>query len=255
MDFYYGAFLVLWFFFTLVFIIAQIKKSNSIIDIAWGLGFIIVAFYSYIVSEIVTLPALLATIFVFLWGIRLSYHLFLRNWNKPEDYRYVEMRNNFKWKYQCLEFYFKVYMLQMILLFIIVQPVLALFYIPNNNFGLIQYVGVIVWLVGYFFEVVGDYQLKEFIKKEENKGKIMQSGLWRYTRHPNYFGEATMWWGIFMLAVGSGSLLTIISPILITYLLVFVSGVPLLEKKYENNLEFIEYKKKTSIFIPWFVKK
>jgi steroid 5-alpha reductase family enzyme len=110
-------------------------------------------------------------------------------------------------------------------------------------------VGVLVWLVGFYFEAVGDWQLKKFIKNPENKGKIMQSGLWAYSRHPNYFGEVTMWWGIWLLNF-SQNWWTVVGPMTITFLILKVSGVPLLEKKYEGNKEFEDYKKRTSIFLP-----
>ena len=122
---------------------------------------------------------------------------------------------------------------------------------------MLDYIGLAVWLVGYFFEVVGDNQLKNFIKKPENKGKLMKYGLWKYTRHPNYFGEATMWWGIFLIALSSpNGWIAIISPIIITLLLLlFVSGVPLLENKYKSHPEFAEYAKRTSKFVPLPPKK
>jgi len=114
----------------------------------------------------------------------------------------------------------------------------------------------LIWIVGFVFEAVADWQLTRFKSNPDNKGKVMNGGLWRYSRHPNYFGEATMWWGIFVIGIGtSNSLLTLISPITITYLVRYVSGVPLLEKHYENNVLFQAYAKKTSIFIPWFPKK
>lgn len=255
MNIYLISIFVLWVYFTLVFIIAQIKKSNSIVDIAWGLGFVIVALISFFLNPNISVGALVITIFVFLWGIRLSYHLFKRNWNKPEDYRYVEMRNNWGNKNLLLQFYIKIYMVQLVLLFIIAQPILSVNLIQSHEIGILGYIGIIIWLIGYSFEVIGDFQLREFIKNKENQGKLIRSGLWKYTRHPNYFGEATMWWGIYLIAVGSSNIWAIISPITITYLLLFVSGVPLLEKKMESNPDFSDYKAKTSKFIPWLPKK
>ena len=255
MNIYLVTLFVLWFYFTTVFFIAQLKKSNSIVDIAWGLGFVVVSLTSLVSTSNVSIQSLLITIFVFLWGIRLSYHLFKRNWNKLEDYRYVEMREQWKNKNPYLQYYIKIYMVQMILLFIIAQPILSVNAISQQPIGIFDYIGIIIWLIGYSFEVIGDFQLKEFIMNPNNKGKLIRTGLWKYTRHPNYFGEATMWWGIFLISAGSGTLWTIISPITITYLLVFVSGVPLLEKKMESNPDFADYKAKTSMFIPWIPKK
>jgi steroid 5-alpha reductase family enzyme len=244
--------LVLFVYFNIWFLIGQLKKNNAVVDIAWGLGFVVVALFTFIYSEMVLINYVI-TILISLWGLRLGYYLFKRNWNKKEDYRYVEMRKSWI-KYPMLQAYLKVYMLQMILMIIISIPIIFI-NSSSDSLSLIAYLGILVWIKGYFFEVVGDYQLKVFVKDPNNKGKIMKTGLWKYTRHPNYFGEATMWWGIFIISLSVGGIYTIISPILITLLLLFVSGVPLLEKKYKDNKEFQEYAKVTSVFIPWFVKK
>ena len=139
----------------------------------------------------------------------------------------------------------------MLLLTIISIPIFIVNFSTLEGLVILDYIGIIIWIVGYYFEVTGDAQLKAFISKKENKGKLMKSGLWKYTRHPNYFGEATMWWGIFLIAFNVGGIFpAIISPLLITYLLLFVSGVPLLEKKYKDHPEWPEYSRKTSKFIP-----
>jgi steroid 5-alpha reductase family enzyme len=244
--------LVLFIYFNIFFLIGQYKKNNAVVDIAWGLGFVLVAWTTFLYSEMQLINYII-TIIVSLWGLRLGYYLFKRNWNKIEDYRYQEMRKTWI-KYPLLQAYLKVYMLQMILMFIISLPII---YINStvSNLSLITYFGIIIWIIGYFFEVVGDYQLKQFVSNPVNKGHIMKTGLWKYTRHPNYFGEATMWWGIYLIALSINGYLTIISPLLINYLLVFVSGVPLLEKKYKDNPEFKEYAKVTSVFIPLPPKK
>ena len=247
---YLYSLLVLFVYFNVWFIIGQIKKNNAVVDIAWGLGFVLVAWFTYIFSDKAIINSVI-TLLVSLWGLRLGYYLFKRNWNKNEDYRYVNMRKSWI-KYPMLQAYLKVYMLQMILMFIISIPII---FVNNlsDSLSIVSYIGLFIWIIGYFFEVVGDYQLKKFVSN--NKGKIMKSGLWKYTRHPNYFGEATMWWGIYLIAFSVGGIYTVISPILITILLLFVSGVPLLEEKYKDNEEFKEYAKVTSIFIPWFPKR
>lgn len=255
---YLGTIITLWVFFTIVFFIAQAKDNNGLQDVAWGAGFIVVALFSYFFSNTESLNGTIITIFVVLWGGRLAYHLFKRNWNKPEDRRYVEMRRNWeaKGKNVTLTAYLNVFMFQMILLLIIVQPVMLANTSVGNGLIWINYIGIAVWIIGYFFEVVGDYQLKKFKENPENKGKLMTEGLWAYTRHPNYFGEATMWWGIFLISLVSiRSLLGIVGPIAITYLLLFVSGVPMLEKKYEGREDFEEYKRRTSKFFPMPEKK
>jgi steroid 5-alpha reductase family enzyme len=244
---YLESIIVLFIYFNIFFLIGQYKKNNAVVDIAWGLGFVLVAWFTFILSSM-TIINYVITIIVSLWGLRLGYYLFKRNWNKAEDYRYVEMRKSWL-KYPLLQAYLKVYMLQMLLMYIISLSIIFINN-SNSNLGLLAYLGIFVWIIGYFFEVVGDYQLKKFVSNPLNKGHIMKTGLWKYTRHPNYFGEAVMWWGIYLLALNAGGYLTIISPLLINFLLVFVSGVPLLEKKYKDNIEFQEYAKVTSIFIP-----
>lgn len=258
LNVYLGTIISLWVFFTIAFFVAQAKKNNGLQDIAWGLGFIVVAIFSYFFTSTESLNGLVITILVFLWGGRLSYYLFKRNWNSPEDKRYVAMRENWKSKGQSVTVsaYFKVFMLQMLLLILIVQPVILVNTRPGNGLNLVNYAGLGVWLVGYFFQVVGDAQLKRFKTDARNKGKLMTQGLWAYTRHPNYFGEATMWWGIFLISlVVPISWIGIIGPITITFLLLKVSGVPMLEKKYEGREDFEAYKKRTSKFIPMPQKK
>ena len=128
----------------------------------------------------------------------------------------------------------------------------------SNNFNWLNLLGVFIWIIGFYFESRADKELRDFLKDKNNKGKIMQSGLWSLSRHPNYFGEVTMWWGIWLLNLSILTLSnwwTVVGPLTITYLILKVSGVPLLEKRYEGNKEFEEYKKRVSIFIPWWPKK
>lgn len=255
MNIFISSIFLLWIFFTMVFLVAQMKKSHSIVDIGWGLGFVMIALFSFWMNKEPTIQSLIITILVLLWGLRLSYHLYKRNWNQREDYRYTEMRKKWGPTYQRIKSYIFIYMLQMILLYIIALPILIVNTKTTQSVTWFEYVGMAVWFVGYFFEVVGDYQLKRFISDKNNQGKLMRTGLFQYTRHPNYFGEATMWWGIFLISIGGGQFIAIISPILITYLLLYVSGVPLLEKKLENHPSFNDYKSKTNKFFPWIPKK
>ncbi len=253
---YLGTFFALLVFFFLFFLVAQKKKNNGLVDIAWGLGFVIAAIYSYFAAGFQTERATLITILTILWGVRLGYYLLMRNWNKPEDYRYVNMRKRWGTKYVYPKIFFNVYMLQLVLLFIIAQPILLTNVSSSTGLGVLDYIGLAIWIIGYIFEVIGDNQLKNFKKNPENKGKLIKGGLWKYTRHPNYFGEATMWWGIFFIALSTpNGWTTIYSPIAITLLLLFVSGVPLLEKKYKNHPEFADYSSQTSRFVPMPPKK
>lgn len=243
--------LAVFFYMSLFFFIGLLKKDNSIVDIAWGTGFLVVAVISLIVSGNFAIKKLLVTVLVCLWGIRLTLHIYNRNKGKDEDFRYANWRKS--WKYFNLRSFFQIFMLQGFLMILISLSVISINSSPVSTLSFLGYFGIIIWIIGFLFEVIGDFQLREFVRRKK-PGQIMQTGLWKYTRHPNYFGESVLWWGIYLLALSSGSFWTILSPLLITYLLLFVSGIPLLEEKYKDNPEFIEYKKKTSMFFPWFPK-
>lgn len=242
-------------YMSFIFIIAVIKKNNGIVDIAWGLGFILVALFNFFYIPGFTARQLLVTLLIVLWGIRLAHYVNCRNKNKPEDFRYANWRREWG-KYWMIRTYFQVFMFQGLFMLIVVSPVFILHYDTGGKLGLLEILGSAVWLIGFLFESIGDLQMMNFKKDPTNKGKIITSGVWKYTRHPNYFGESAMWWGVFLIVVSiSNGLWGIISPATITFLLLFVSGIPLLEKKYKDNPEFQEYARKTSIFIPWIPKK
>lgn len=243
-------------YFTIIFIVAQIMKNNSIVDSFWGPGFLVVAIYTFLKSENQGLKSILILSLIAMWALRLFMHITIRNWNKPEDYRYINMRKKWGNSFPVLKAYLNVFVLQGVLLYIISTPIIRGNSSDIQKLNIINLIGLLIWIIGFLFEVVGDYQLKKFKENKENKGKLMTEGLWKYTRHPNYFGEAMMWWGIFFVAISNlNEFILIISPITITLLLLFVSGVPLLEKKYKDRADFIEYSKRTNKFFPWFPKK
>lgn len=251
-------------YMTCVFIIAEIKKDNSIADIAWGIGFIIVALFSMIKTNLYLPIQILITTLVTMWGLRLSLHILTKNWGKGEDQRYQNMRKTWG-NHSFLYAYLQVFILQGIIMMIIAYPIILIntstrpnecFVGSINRCFSLTIIGVILFIIGFLFESIGDLQLYTFLKKPENKGKVMHYGLWRYTRHPNYFGEITMWWGIFIISLSVPHGITaIISPLLITYLLIYVSGVPLAEKPLDHIPEYQEYKKITNAIIPWLPKK
>lgn len=236
------------------FLISVFKKRNDVADIAWGIGFVMMAWLSLFLAGNFEARSFLVTVLVSVWGLRLAWHIHNRNKGKTEDSRYLAWRQAWgKWFY--LRSYLQVYLLQGLFLFLIVLPVLFINKSAGLALGWLDFVGIAVWLFGFYFEVVGDSQLARFIKKPENKGKLMQSGLWAYTRHPNYFGEVAQWWGIWLIALSVPTgYVTIIGPLTITFLILKVSGIPMLEKKMESKPEFAEYKQKVSMFIPWFRK-
>jgi steroid 5-alpha reductase family enzyme len=249
MNYYFTLALILLGYMTVWFLISIIQKRNDIADVAWGMGFILLAWVSFFLSDTFPLRGLMVNILVSVWGIRLAWHIYRRNKGKTEDYRYLAWRKEWG-RWFLIRSYLQVYLLQGVFLFLIIQPVL-LINTSIEAIGLLDVFGALVWLIGFYFESVGDSQLKQFVSNPTNKGKVMDQGLWRYTRHPNYFGEVTMWWGIFIFALSvSGGYYTIVGPLTITCLILFVSGVPLLEKKYAGRPDFEEYKKRTSVFFP-----
>jgi steroid 5-alpha reductase family enzyme len=236
---------------TLWYCIALYKKDNSIVDIAWGIGFLLLAWYTFAQSSQHGNLQIAVTLLVTIWAIRLSYHIYKRNNGKKEDPRYAAWRKS--WKWVKTRSFFQVFMLQGIILLVICYPVIFINSAPAQDLHLLAYTGIVVWLFGFIFESVGDWQLKQFLSQPKNKGKIMQSGLWHYTRHPNYFGESLMWWGMFLLCLSlANGWITIISPLLLTYLLLYVSGVPMAEQNFKGNKEFEAYKKRTNAFFPGF---
>ncbi|MGQ9800821.1 MAG: DUF1295 domain-containing protein [Candidatus Saccharicenans sp.] len=246
--------LIIFLYMNLVFILSLIKKNAAIVDVAWGLGFVLVV-ASHLAREALlhrTLDyrQLLVAVLVTIWGIRLSWHIYRRNRGKPEDYRYANWRQ--KWgRTFVLRSYFQIFLLQGFFMFLILMPCLLILRARSGRLSWLEAVGLLVWLAGFFFEAVADAQLRRFKQNPENRGRIITSGLWKYSRHPNYFGEAVMWWGIFLIALNTpAGWLGIIGPLTITLLLTMVSGVPLLEKKYRGQPEFEAYRAVTSAFFP-----
>ncbi|TRO82296.1 DUF1295 domain-containing protein [Trichloromonas acetexigens] len=232
------------------FIAAQVRGRNDIADVAWGLGFILAAGVSLVVAGVYPPRGLLVSALVLVWGIRLAAHIHSRDRGKGEDKRYRKWREEWG-KWFVLRSFLQVFMLQGVLLVMVALPVIFVNQAPPVPLGWFDLLGLAIWLTGFTFETVGDRQLLNFIRDPANKGKLMTSGLWRYTRHPNYFGEVTLWWGIWLMTLAlPGGWLTIIGPITITFLILQVSGIPMLEKHYEDRADFQEYKRRTSAFFP-----
>ncbi|MBA3724407.1 MAG: DUF1295 domain-containing protein [Candidatus Levybacteria bacterium] len=242
--------LIVFVFMTLAFLFSVIRKRNDVADIAWGLGFIVVAVSTLLINGNMYEKQLLVTTLVILWGLRLSGHIYFRNKDKKEDHRYEDMKKQWKGNFY-VKSYLNVFLTQGFLLLLISIPVIFINSSPSEGLYWYDALGVIVWMIGFSFESVGDSQLAQFIKNPKNHGHVLQSGLWKFTRHPNYFGEVTQWWGIFLITFPiSGAIWTIVGPLVITLLITKVSGIPLLEKKYAGRPEWEDYKKRTSIFIP-----
>jgi steroid 5-alpha reductase family enzyme len=242
-------------YMTFWFGLSIVKKRNDIADIAWGLGFVLLSWLAYYVSDESSLRALGVNLLVTIWGLRLAWHIYERNKGKSEDYRYAAWRREWGRAFY-LRSFLQVYLLQGFFLFLISLPVLITNQDPGSSLSLLDIIGLLIWTVGFLFETVGDAQLAHFIKNPKNKDTLMQQGLWRYTRHPNYFGEVTQWWGIWLISLSNpGGIYGLIGPLTITILILKVSGIPLLEKKYQGRADYEAYKKQTSIFFPLPPKK
>jgi steroid 5-alpha reductase family enzyme len=241
---------------TVLWLISLAIKNSSIVDIFWGAGFVLVGWlYYFLAPEGFIVRKLLIAALATIWGLRLSIHIFLRNKGKPEDFRYQKWRkeNGAKWWWKS---FFQVFLLQGLLMWFISMPLLAAQYFGGvDRLTVFDYMGIVLWAIGFLFEAGGDLQLAQFLKDPANRGTVMRSGVWRYTRHPNYFGDSAQWWGFYLIALAAGGWWTILSPVVMTYLLTKVSGVALLEKTMSTRPGYREYAEVTSAFIPWFPRK
>jgi len=250
MNPYFISAIVICIYMIVWFLLAQVLKDNSIVDIAWGGGFVVVVWALYSQFEAAA-SYFFVVIVTTMWGVRLASYLFVRNTKvKGEDWRYVNMRNSWgnpKWLYALL----RVFMLQGFLMCLIALPLMALGNRDSVGLTALQYVGFGIALTGWLWESVADWQLYQFKKNKANKGKIMRSGVWAYSRHPNYFGEIVFWWGLFLATIPHGLWwVSILGPITITFFLMRVSGVPMLERKYKDDPVYQAYVKETNALIP-----
>ena len=226
-------------------------RNASIVDVVWGLGFVVVAWAVRLTADGVTARQNLLVVLVSIWGLRLAIYLFWRNHGKGEDYRYRAMRKHWGAKFPLVSLG-TVFVLQGVLMWIVSLGVQLAQTATEPALGPLHLLGVAVWLVGLFFEAVGDVQLARFKADPANAGKVMDRGLWRYTRHPNYFGDACVWWGIALVCAETGvGRWGILGAVVMTVLLVRVSGVALLEKSLSKRKpEYAEYVRRTSAFVP-----
>ena len=231
-------------------IVSIVKRDVSIVDGLWAAMFLIAAVtYTYTVEDAEP-RAVIVLVMVALWAVRLSGYITWRNWGEEEDFRYQRIRANNQPGFAFKSLYI-VFGLQGVIGWLVSVPLLAAIVSPAAFTGL-DYIGIGVWLVGMVFETLGDYQLARFKRDPANRRKVLDGGLWRYTRHPNYFGEAVLWWGFYLMAASAGAWWTIFAPLLMTYLLVRVSGVALLEKDIaQRRPAYREYIRQTNAFLPW----
>lgn len=239
---------------TLLWLSSLAIEDASIVDIFWGIGFVVVAWFAFSTAQGYLPRKILTCALTTVWGLRLALHIGIRNRGKPEDFRYAKWReeNGPRWWWFS---FLQVYLLQGFLMWIVSAPLIAA---QTSGFPAIltpfDLIGASLWTLGLLFETIGDLQLTRFKADPSNEGRLLSTGLWKYTRHPNYFGEAVLWWGYYVVALAAGAWWTIFSPILMTWLLLRVSGVPMLERTMRLKPGYEEYMRKTSTFLPRFPK-
>lgn len=242
---------------TILWLWSVVIKNVSIVDLFWGFGFVVVNAFYFLNSGDFNNRKILLLVLVTIWGLRLTIYLSWRNIGKGEDFRYQEFRRKYGPDRYWWFSFFQTFLLQGILMMMVSLPLLGVNKGARaHDLNLLDYLGVIVWVIGFVFEAGGDYQLARFKQDPKNKGKILNTGFWKYTRHPNYFGDSAVWWAFGLLSIAAGSYWQAIGSIIMTLLIIKISGVALLEKSLNNNKpQYQEYIQKTSSFFPWFPKK
>jgi len=242
---------------TLLWIISIRIRNVSIVDLFWGFGFVLACLFYFLKTDGLEIRKILILTLVALWGLRLSLYLAWRNHGKGEDFRYQKFRKDYgEHRYWWISF-FQTFLFQGFIMWLISAPLLgAQFYRPDDKLGIFDFMGILLWIIGFVFETGGDLQLARFKANHANKGKVLDRGFWRYTRHPNYFGDAAVWCGYGFICLSAGSYIPVLGSVLMIFLIIRVSGVVLLEKTLKDaKPEYKEYIEKTSSFIPWFPKK
>lgn len=257
LQIYIQAFLVIMILMTLLWIVSVIIRNASIVDLFWGTGFVIASAFYFVRCDGNETRKILVLILVMIWGIRLSAYLTWRNSGKGEDFRYRQFRQKYGEKRYWWVSFFQTFLLQGILMWLISAPLLgAQYYGHDRNPGIIDYAGTALWITGFIFEAGGDLQLARFKSDPTNRGKVLDKGFWHYTRHPNYFGDSAVWWGYGLICISAGGWLPALGSVLMTALIIKVSGVALLEKSLTNDKpQYKEYIERTSSFFPWFPRK
>ena len=237
---------------TAAFLVSLARRDNSLADVAYGLGFIVASTAAFLRSGLAHPRQVLLLAMVAAWGLRLAIHILVRNWGREEDFRYRAWREAWGRTFVVRSF-LQIYLLQGCVILVVLAPVLIVMADSGGPLGWRDGAGVFVWGVGLLFEAFGDLQLLRHLRDPAQRGRVLQTGLWRFTRHPNYFGEATLWWGVLLVALGAPlGWAGVVGPLTIAFLLLKVSGIPMLEAKFRGNPEFEEYRARTSAFFPWF---
>jgi steroid 5-alpha reductase family enzyme len=237
--------------FTVLWLASLWMRDAGIVDIFWGASFVLVSWAAFLTADGLEARRLLIVGLTTVWGVRLSIYLAWRNLGKEEDHRYAAMRERWgsRWWWWS---YGQVFLLQAALAWVVSLPVQAGQVPERPGLGWMAAAGTVVWLAGLLFEGMGDLQLARFKADPANADGVLDTGLWRLTRHPNYFGDFLVWWGIWIVAAESGAWWTVIGPLLMTILLLRVSGVTMLERTIADRRPgYAEYVRRTSTFFPW----
>lgn len=235
--------------FTVLWAVSLRLENSSIADVAWGPGILLIGLTYYFTSDGAPLRAHLTLALLAIWAIRLATHLGIRTRLQGEDFRYVKWRDEYD--HWWLVSYFKVFLLQAVIGWIISLPIyFSIVSLAPPSLTMLDYLGVLLFVSGLVFESVGDEQLRRFRADRVNRGKVLDTGLWHYTRHPNYFGEALLWWGFGLIGAATGGVPGLFGPAILTYLLIYVSGVALLESTLIEKAGYIQYVGRTPPFLP-----
>jgi steroid 5-alpha reductase family enzyme len=240
-------------FMVALWLVSLPLRNASIVDVAWGPAFALqAAVYAALTPDGWGPRKVLVLALVGVWAARLAIHVYTRNAGKGEDFRYAAWRTQHgdRWWWRSL---LQVFVLQGLLAWFIGMPLLAAQQGVSPGWTALDGVGAALWVIGFVFEAGGDWQLRAFLRDPANRGRTLMSGLWRYTRHPNYFGDAAQWWGLYAVAAAAGGWWTLLSPAAMTFLLVRVSGVGMLERTIaQRRPDYAGYMRTTSAFVPWF---
>jgi steroid 5-alpha reductase family enzyme len=240
-----GAILV---YMTLWFFVAKRRKRLDTVNAAWGGGFVLIAWL--VALQQPTIRTYMVAVMVTAWSARLTYYLAKRSRRNGEDSRYSERAK--KWKRVWLRAYFSIYLLQGVLLLLVALPIITNAGAPLPELRLLFTLGYAVWAVGFYIEYKADNELERFKSDKKNKDKVLDTGLWQYSRHPNYFGELLQWWGIGLIAAQTSfGWVGLAGSLVLTYLICKVSGIPSIEKRWAKDKRYQEYKKRTNSLLPW----
>ena len=233
---YIQAFLVIMTMMTILWVISVFIKNVSIVDPFWSIGFLLAGIFYFLKTDGLEIRKLMLIVLLVIWSLRLSVYLGMRNWGKGEDFRYQQFRKDYgEHRYWWLSF-FQVFLLQGLLCWLISAPLLAaMYYMPGSQLNFFDYTAILIWAIGFTFEAGGDYQLARFKAISINKGTVLRTGLWKYTRHPNYFGDAMIWWAYGLFSLAAESYIPLLSSLLMTLLIIKVSGVVMLERTLSNT--------------------